>query len=83
MGKGQYPRVSQGAAEGWGRAIRTARAWAGVTQEELAQRVGVRQETVSGWETGVQSPQIQKIGLIGSACGVSTAVLVRWAEGNP
>lgn len=67
----------------WSRAIRCARAYAGLTQAELGKAVGVNASAVSLWESGERDPQIQRIGLIGSACGVSTGVLVRWAEGNP
>lgn len=38
-------------------AVRRLRAHLGVTQDELAGRLGTRQQTVSEWETGTRAPR--------------------------
>ncbi|MEX2032889.1 MAG: helix-turn-helix transcriptional regulator [Dehalococcoidia bacterium] len=38
-------------------AVRALRARLGLTQAELAERMGTRQQTVSEWETGVRAPR--------------------------
>lgn len=40
----------------FGRQLAAARSSAGVTQEDLAARLEVKQSTVSGWENGVNPP---------------------------
>ena len=43
---------------GWdGERIRALRGHLGLTQQELAGEMGVRQQTVSEWETGVYMPR--------------------------
>lgn len=40
--------------------LKTARTQAGLTQGELAQKVGVSQKTLSSWETGRTDPSIEE-----------------------
>lgn len=40
----------------WGINIRTARNIQGITQKDLAELVGVRQASISRWETGAVGP---------------------------
>jgi transcriptional regulator with XRE-family HTH domain len=42
----------------------------GISQEEFAAELGVSRVTVSHWETGSNSPSLEKIGEIGSFFGV-------------
>lgn len=43
---------------GWNAArVRRLRAWLKLTQQGLADEMGVRQQTVSEWETGVYRPR--------------------------
>ena len=42
-------------------AIRTARAERGLTQGELAARLGVSQGTISFWENGTESPTVEHL----------------------
>jgi len=43
---------------GWdAEAVRRLRRTLGLTQGELAERLGTRQQTVSDWETGTRAPQ--------------------------
>lgn len=37
----------------------------GVSQQQLARRLGVRQQTVSEWETGLYSPKGASVTLLG------------------
>ena len=49
--------------------VRGLRAAEGLTQQELAERLGVRQQTISEWETGMYQPR-----------GASATLLTRIAE---
>ena len=42
-------------------AIKARRLKLGMSQAELAQKMGVRQNTISGWERGTRQPSIAKI----------------------
>ena len=42
-------------------AIRTARTQRALTQEELAARIGVSQGTISFWESGVETPRVERL----------------------
>jgi transcriptional regulator with XRE-family HTH domain len=53
------------------RLIREARAAAGLSQAELARRVGTRQPVVSRWERGLDEPRISTLARIMRACGRS------------
>jgi DNA-binding transcriptional regulator YiaG len=55
---------------GWDREqVRALRRHLGLTQDEMAQVLGVRQQTISEWETGIYRPR-----------GTSTTVLSIVAE---
>ena len=43
-------------------AVRRLREQLGVTQAQLADRIGTRQQTVSEWETGASTPRRIPIG---------------------
>lgn len=47
--------------------IREIRNKQGMTQKELAERIGVRQKDVSRWESGVYNPKVDKLMLIAKA----------------
>ena len=49
--------------------LKAARINAGLTQEQLAKKVGVAKKTVSTWETGKVRPKIDKVEAICSAVG--------------
>lgn len=53
------PDLSGGSAEGdWSPAsVQRLRARLGLSQAELAERVGTRQQTISEWETGTRTPR--------------------------
>lgn len=48
----------------------------GYTQAELAQEVSVKQNTISGYESGVRKPNIQRIKAIAHALGVAIEELL-------
>lgn len=56
-----------------GKRIKHARELAGMTQEELAQQVGVVLRTVGNWERGATVPQ-RKLAKVGAVLGVNLAV---------
>lgn len=45
--------------------VRALREHLGVTQDELAQRMGTRQQTISEWETGTYQPRGMSERLLG------------------
>jgi DNA-binding transcriptional regulator YiaG len=47
------------------RSVRGLRRHLALTQEELAERLGVRQQTVSEWETGAYRPRGASVRLLG------------------
>lgn len=53
------------------RRIRALRSHLGLTQTQMADRLGVRQQTVSEWETGQYEPRgtsITLLGLVAESC---------------
>ena len=44
----------------------------GLSQEELADRVGVSRQAVSKWELGTALPELDKLKLLAKTFGVST-----------
>ncbi|MFF4369608.1 helix-turn-helix transcriptional regulator [Streptomyces sp. NPDC001594] len=57
--------------------VRDARAAAGLTQEELAKRVGIDYKTVHRIEYATSDPSLTVLLLIAAALGLSLAELVR------
>ncbi|MET9735630.1 helix-turn-helix transcriptional regulator [Streptomyces sp. NPDC006458] len=55
--------------------LRVARSLAGMDQEQLGQRAGVSQPTISGWECGRHTPRPFYVGRLAQALGVSVADL--------
>ena len=54
----------------------------GMTQEELAERVGVSRQTLSKWETGESSPDLDKAGRLARVFDVSLDTLVDAGRGK-
>lgn len=59
-----------------GERIKARRVELGLTQAQLAEKAGVRQPTLSNWESGSGSPQLAKLTNVATALGVSVADLV-------
>jgi transcriptional regulator with XRE-family HTH domain len=49
--------------------LKEARRRAGISQAELAERLGTKQPVIARWETGVASPSMETIGRALRACG--------------
>lgn len=54
-----------------GRRIRELRKERGWTQQELAERIGLKQKDVCTWENGVRIPTIPSLSKIAKAFGIS------------
>ena len=59
-----------------GELIREARRRAGITQQELAERLGTTQSVVTRWETGARSPSFETVVRAVRACGLELGVRV-------
>lgn len=57
-----------------GRLIREARRRAGLTQQQLALRLGTQQPVIARWETGRQAPTFETVQRAIRACGLDLAV---------
>lgn len=54
--------------------VREARRRAGITQEELAARVGTTQSSIARLEAGVTSPALARVDALVRACGFSLTI---------
>lgn len=59
-----------------GQNIKTFRKDLGITQKELADRLGVTQPTVGNWEAGIREPRATQLLNIAWHLGVSVADLL-------
>ena len=59
---------------GVGYLILRARAAAGLTQEQLASRIGTSQPTIARWESGSQLPSVRSLTRVAAATGVELRV---------
>ena len=59
-----------------GDVIRRARTRAGVSQAELARRLGTKQPVVARWETGARAPTLETVSRAVEACGLALDVAV-------
>jgi transcriptional regulator with XRE-family HTH domain len=55
------------------RRIRTARAWAGLSQSELAEALEVSESTLARWEKGQKLPSRAEVFYLAEVCGVRRA----------
>jgi transcriptional regulator with XRE-family HTH domain len=60
-----------------GRLIREARRLRGLTQAELARRLGTTQSAVSNWERGRDTPRVDTLARILEACGLEADITFR------
>ena len=60
-----------------GAIVRAARREAGLTQRELAERVGTTQSAVARWETGAESPRLDTLSALLRGCGVEGDLVFR------
>lgn len=57
--------------------IKLARIKAGLTQTQLAEKIGVKQKDVSRWETGERKPRFDTLAKIVQACNADITVLMK------
>lgn len=60
--------------------IHACRKKSGMSQEALAEKIGVSRQSISKWETGEALPEITKLPLLAQTFGVSTDWLLREEE---
>ncbi len=63
--------------------IREARLKAGLTQTELAARLGRDRAQIARWETGGQEPSFENLHAVVEACGFSLRVEIAEREETP
>jgi hypothetical protein len=63
--------------------IREARLKAGLTQSELAARLGRERAQVARWETGGQEPSFENVRSVVEACGFALQVEIAERELTP
>lgn len=56
--------------------LRAARLAAGMSQQQLADRLGITQATISTWETGKVSPRVSDLTQVATALGVAPIALL-------
>ena len=62
--------------DGIGRKIKAAREGAGLTQEDLAERMEVSRQAVSKWEVGASDPSTSNLFALAKLFGVSVEELL-------
>jgi transcriptional regulator with XRE-family HTH domain len=60
-----------------GTLVRDARRLAGLSQADLARRLGTTQSVVSRWERGVDTPRVDTLGRILRSCGFEVDLTFR------
>ena len=63
--------------------IREARLKAGLTQTELAERLGRERAQVARWEIGVQEPSFENLQSVVEACGFMLRIEIAEREETP
>ena len=69
--------MTENTSDGVAARLRTARRTAGLTQRQLADRLGVESITVSRWERGVTSPSLPRLQRIAEITETTMSDLVR------
>lgn len=60
--------------------IREARSRAGLTQADLALRLGTTQSAIARWESGSVSPRVDTLQRILAVCGARLAAHLEWGD---
>lgn len=63
-----------------GQLVRRARQKAGLSQAELADRLGTKQPVIARWETGQRSPDYDMVARAVAACGFEMETLLSPAD---
>ncbi|SHJ58368.1 DNA-binding transcriptional regulator, XRE family [Nocardiopsis flavescens] len=64
------------------RALRRIRTERGVSQYELARRVGSARQEISKWDRGLRPVKLETVGRLAIALGVEPTELIRWSGGE-
>jgi ribosome-binding protein aMBF1 (putative translation factor) len=64
----------------FGRNLAEARAWEGITQKELAERVAMRQYDIAKLERGARCPRLDRVVKLADALGVQVRDLLYGIE---
>jgi len=82
--RGEAARAYEAARDemGIGYLILKARASAGMTQRELANRIGSSQPAVARWESGAQLPSVRSLTKIAEATGFQLTVGLRRGDAS-
>lgn len=64
----------------WGEAIRNQRETLGMTQKQLAEKVGCDQSAVAQWEKGATAPTVERQLAIAQALSVDARVLFQYPK---
>ncbi|HEX2039520.1 MAG TPA: helix-turn-helix transcriptional regulator [Acidimicrobiales bacterium] len=76
--------IGAGTVSGFGELLRRRREARGLEQAELARLLGVTQQTVSKWETGVTVPRPSRVAALARALGLDAGLLhAAAAEDDP
>lgn len=73
---GERPHDIEDSAADVGTRIAEARAAAGQTQEDIANRLGVKVSTIDKWERGAASPRSNRLASLAGVLGVSVSWLM-------
>lgn len=57
--------------------IAQARIAKGMTQQQLADAIGVKQSQIAGWETGARKPKIDALMRMADAMGIDWTTLIQ------
>lgn len=57
--------------------IAQARIAKGMTQQQLAEAIGVLQQQIAGWETGARKPKIDALMRMADAMGIDWTTLIQ------
>ena len=56
--------------------LKSARVAAGLTQQALADRLGIWRETIAHWENGTRQPTLDRLPKIAEALGCEVGLLI-------
>jgi transcriptional regulator with XRE-family HTH domain len=65
-----------------GQNIKAAREMAGISQTELAERIGTTRQQIGKYETGTQDMTVERMLRIAAALGVEPNTLIKQEESN-
>src|SRR5262245_29930418 len=70
-------------AEWFAGRLRELRTEAGLTQEELAEKVGVKRDAIARWERGRREPRVSNVHALAEALGVDCTAFPQQPAARP